>query len=55
MDTGPSLGSLTINPDGTFSYPHDDSENFLDGFIIESKMPPETSRTSPLTSRLLHQ
>ena len=30
---GPSFGNLTINSDGTFSYTHDGSENFSDGFI----------------------
>ncbi len=29
---GPSHGSLTLNPDGSFSYTHDGSENFSDAF-----------------------
>ena len=33
MVTGPSHGSLTINSGGTFSYTHNDTENFLDSFI----------------------
>ena len=32
LDTDVSHGSLTLNPDGTFSYTHDGSENFSDSF-----------------------
>jgi len=32
---GPSFGALTLNADGTFSYTHDGSENFSDGFTYE--------------------
>ena len=33
MASGPSYASaFTLNPDGTFSYTHDDSENFSDSF-----------------------
>ncbi len=31
--TGPSNGMLTVNPDGTFTYQHDDSETTSDVFI----------------------
>ena len=29
---GPNFGVLTLNPDGSFDYIHDDSENFEDEF-----------------------
>ena len=32
LNTDVSYGSLTLNPDGTFSYTHDNSENFFDSF-----------------------
>ena len=33
--SGPSNGTLTLNTNGTFSYTHDDSENFSDSFTYE--------------------
>lgn len=36
LDSGPSFGALTLNPDGTFNYTHDDSENFADGFTYHA-------------------
>ena len=32
---GPSFGLLTLNANGTFSYAHDGSENFIDSFTYE--------------------
>ena len=31
--SGPSIGNLTLNGDGTFVYIHDGSENFSDSFV----------------------
>ncbi len=33
--SGPSHGLLVLNADGTFSYTHDGSENFVDAFVYE--------------------
>ncbi len=33
--SGPTFGSLTLNADGTFSYDHDGTENFVDSFTYE--------------------
>ncbi len=33
--SGPTFGSLTLAANGTFTYAHDDSENFTDSFIYE--------------------
>ena len=33
--TGPAHGSLTLNPDGTFSYTHDGSETVTDSFTYK--------------------
>ena len=33
--SGPAYGTLTLNADGTFSYTHDGSENFVDQFTYE--------------------
>ncbi len=33
--SGPTYGSLTLSADGSFTYWHDDSENFSDSFIYE--------------------
>ena len=35
--SSPAHGLLTINTDGTFSYQHDDSENFIDSFTYTVK------------------
>jgi type IV pilus assembly protein PilY1 len=32
VGVGPDFGEVTVNPDGTFSYTHDDSENLTDSF-----------------------
>ena len=34
--SGPAHGSLTLSADGTFSYTHDDSENFTDSFTYHA-------------------
>jgi len=33
--SGPGYGTLLLNSDGTFSYTHDSSENFVDMFVYE--------------------
>ena len=35
VNSGPSHGALTLNADGTFSYTHNDSENFVDSFTYD--------------------
>ncbi len=32
---GPNHGTVALEPDGTFTYTHDDSENFTDSFVYE--------------------
>ncbi len=33
--SGPDFGTVILNADGTFSYTHDGSENFVDAFVYE--------------------
>ena len=48
MVTGPG-GRLTINSDGTFSYTHDDSENFTDSFTYQVRDEADSHATATVT------
>jgi len=47
--SGPDYGSLTLNSDGTFTYTHDESENFSDQFSYQATDGTDDSNVATVT------